>query len=87
MHEATILIGKGMLWGNVLGLSLAALQYYLHLIPLDPATYYVSYVPITFPWAGLIALNLLILAVSLLTLLAPTSIATRVSPARVMHFE
>lgn len=87
IHEATILIGKGMLWGNVLGLSLAAVQYFLHLIPLDPATYYVSYVPVTFPWIGLILLNLLILGVSMLTLLAPTSLATRISPARVMHFE
>lgn len=87
IHEATILIGKGMLWGNILGLSLAAVQYWLHLIPLDAATYYVSYVPITFPWLGLILLNLLILGVSLLTLLAPTSLATRISPAKVMHFE
>ena len=87
IHEATILIGKGMLWGNILGLSLAAVQYWLHLIPLDASTYYVSYVPVTFPWLGLILLNLLILGVSLLTLLAPTSLATRISPAKVMHFE
>lgn len=87
IHEATILIGKGMLWGNILGLSLAAVQYWLHLIPLDAATYYVSYVPVSFPWLGLILLNLLILGVSLLTLLAPTSLATRISPAKVMHFE
>jgi len=87
VHEAAILIGKGMLWGNVLGLSLSMVQYFFRLIPLDPATYYVSYVPITFPWMGLLALNILILVVSLLTLLAPTSLATRISPARVMHFE
>ena len=87
IHEATILIGKGMLWGNILGLTLAALQYYLHFIPLDATTYYVSYVPISFPWLGLLLLNILILGVSMLTLLAPTSIATRISPAKVMHFE
>ena len=87
IHEATILIGKGMLWGNILGLSLAALQYFFRLIPLDASTYYVSYVPVVFPWIGLVLLNALILTVSMLTLLAPTSIATRISPARVMHFE
>jgi lipoprotein-releasing system permease protein len=87
IHEATILIGKGMLWGNILGLSLAALQYFFRLIPLDASTYYVSHVPVVFPWIGLVLLNALILTVSMLTLLAPTSIATRISPARVMHFE
>ena len=85
--EALTLIGKGMLWGNIIGLSLAALQYFLHIIPLDASTYYVSYVPVTFPWLGLLALNALILIVSLLTLFAPTTLATRISPARVMHFE
>lgn len=87
MREAAILIGKGMVWGNILGLSLTAVQYFFHLIPLDASTYYVSYVPVIFPWIGLLLLNLLILGVSLLTLLAPTSLATRISPAKVMHFE
>ncbi len=87
IYEATILVGKGMLWGNILGLVLVAVQYFFRLIPLDPATYYVSYVPVTFPWVGLLLLNVLILVVSLLTLLAPTSLATRISPAKVMHFE
>jgi len=87
IYEATILIGKGMLWGNVLGLSLVALQHFFRLIPLDAATYYVSYVPVCFPWVGLVLLNVLVLVVSLLTLLAPTSLATRISPAKVMHFE
>lgn len=87
IHEAAILIGKGMLMGNLLGLALVAVQYFARLIPLEASTYYVSYVPIAFPWVGLVLLNMLILGVSLLTLLAPTSLATRISPARVMHFE
>lgn len=85
--EAVTLIGRGMLLGNILGFALAAVQYFFHLIPLDASTYYVSFVPVAFPWLGILLLNLLILSVSLLTLLAPTSIATRISPARVMHFE
>lgn len=85
--EAAMLVGKGMLFGNILGLLLAWLQYALHLVPLDATTYYVPYVPVAFPWGLLIAVDLLILTVSLLTLLGPASLATRISPARVMHFE
>ena len=87
LGEAAMLVGKGMLYGNILGLLLAWLQYTLHLVPLDATTYYVPYVPIVFPWMLLIAVNILILTVSLLTLLGPSSLATRISPARVMHFE
>ena len=85
--QAGMLIGKGMLWGNVLGLGLAAVQYFTHWIPLDAATYYVNYVPIAFPWGWLLMLNAGILLVSLLVLLAPSAIIARISPAKVMHFE
>ena len=87
IYEAVLLIGKGMLWGNVLGLGLCAIQYFTHLIPLEAATYYVSYVPIAFPWGWWALLNAGTLLVSWVILLAPSAIVTKISPARVMHFE
>ena len=85
--QAALLIGKGVLWGNVLGLGLAAIQYIGHLAPLEAATYYVSYVPIAFAWGWIIAINILTIIVSLLILLLPSMIITKISPAKVMHFE
>ena len=87
VYEAMLLIGKGMVWGNVLGLGLCAIQYFTHLIPLEAATYYVSYVPIAFPWGWLALLNAGTLLVTWVILLAPSAIVTKISPARVMHFE
>lgn len=87
IYEAVLLIGKGMLWGNVLGLGLCAIQYFTHLIPLEAATYYVSYVPIAFPWGWWLLLNAGTMLVSWFILLAPSAIVTKISPARVMHFE
>ena len=87
LAQAAILIGKGLLWGNVLGLGLVAIQYFTHVIPLEAATYYVSYVPVAFAREWLIGMNILTLALSLLILLLPSLIITRISPAKVMHFE
>lgn len=87
LAQAAILIGKGVLWGNGIGLGLVALQYFTHLIPLEAATYYVSYVPVTFAWGWIIALNVLTILLSMLVLLLPSMIITRISPAKVMHFE
>lgn len=87
LTQAAMLIGKGLLWGNVLGLGLAAFQYFTHLVPLDAATYYVSYVPVAFPWGWWALLNIGTIAVSLLILLLPSMIITKISPAKVMHFE
>lgn len=87
LTQAALLIGKGVLWGNVLGFVLAWLQYQFHPVPLEAATYYVSYVPIAFPWGWIVALNVLTIGVSLLILLLPSMIISKISPAKVMHFE
>ena len=87
IYEAILLVGKGMVFGNIIGLGLVALQHFMRLIPLDAATYYVSYVPMAFPWGWLIMLNIGVLAISWLVLLAPSAIVSQISPARVMHFE
>ncbi len=87
IYEAILLVGKGMLLGNVLGLGLVTLQYFTHWLPLDAATYYVSYVPMAFPWIGFIALNIGVLVVAWAIILAPSAIVSQISPAKVMHFE
>lgn len=87
LSQASMLIGKGMLWGNLIGLGLVAIQYFSHLIPLEANTYYVSYVPMAFAWVWLVALNILTAVVSLLILLLPSTIVAKISPAKVMHFE
>lgn len=87
LAQAALLIGKGVIWGNILGLGIAAIQYWGHLIPLDATVYYVNFVPVSFAWGWLIALNVLTIVLSLLILLLPSMIITKISPAKVMHFE
>ena len=87
LTQAAWLIGKGVLYGNALGFILAFVQYYFQWIPLDAATYYVSYVPIAFPWGWILAVNILTITLSMLILLLPSMIITKISPAKVMHFE
>ena len=87
LTQAAMLIGKGVLWGNLIGLGLAAVQYFGHIIPLEAATYYVDSVPVAFAWGWIIALNVLTISLSMLVLLLPSMIISRISPAKVMHFE
>ncbi|MCI7576088.1 MAG: ABC transporter permease [Bacteroidales bacterium] len=87
LWQAAFLIGIGMVAGNGLGLILCALQYCFHIVPLDPSAYYVSYVPIVFNWTWWAVLNIGTFMVSMLILLAPSAIITRISPAQVMRYE
>lgn len=87
VYQALMLIGKGILWGNIIGLGLCAMQYFTHMIPLEASSYYVSYVPMAFAWGWWLLLNIGTFLVSWLILLAPSAIVTQISPAKVMHFE
>ena len=87
LTQSAMLIARGVVWGNILGLSLAAAQYFGHFIPLDAAAYYVDTVPVVFPWVWLIVLNLLTILLSLMVLLLPSMIISKISPAKVMYFE
>ena len=87
LTEAAFLVVKGMVLGNVLGLCLCALQYAFHIVPLDPASYYVSFVPIAWTWGAWALLNIGTLVLIMLIMLLPASLVSRISPARVMRYE
>ncbi len=87
LYFAVFLIGKGMFWGNLIGLSLCALQYFTHIIPLDPEAYYVSYVPVVFNWTYLILLNAGTFAASVLMMIAPSYLISKISPAKIIRYE
>ncbi len=87
LYYAVFLIGKGMLWGNVIGLSLCALQYFTHILPLDPEAYYVSYVPVVFNWTYLILLNAGTFVASILMMIAPSYLISKISPAKIIRYE
>ena len=87
LYHSAFLIGKGMLWGNLIGLGICAVQYFFHLIPLDPVSYYVSTVPITFNWLYIILLNIGTLIASVLMLVGPSYLITKISPAKIVRYE
>ncbi len=87
LYQATFLIGKGMLWGNIVGVSICLIQYFTHIIPLDAEAYYISYVPISLNPLYWLLINVGTAAVSVAMLIAPSYIITRISPARAIRFE
>lgn len=87
LYLSAFLIGKGLIWGNLLGISLCFLQDYFHVIHLDPTSYYVSTVPINLSLTHLLLLNLGALAVTMLMLIAPSWFISRISPEKTIRFD
>ena len=81
-------IVKGMIIGNVVGVGLCLLQKYLHIIKLDPSSYYVPYVPIQFDIPVILLVNLGILLLCMLVLLIPANfVSKKVTPITAIKFE
>ncbi len=84
---AVFIIGKGMLFGNILGLGILILQRFTGIIKLDAQTYYVSTVPVEFNWLYIIALNVATLLISIFMLVAPSYLISHIHPAKSMRYE
>lgn len=84
---SVLLIRKGMLWGNIVALLFCVLQYYFKIIKLDPATYYVDAVPIELNVGIWLLLNIATLMVSVLMLVGPSYLVSRIHPAKSIRFE
>ncbi len=87
LYVSFFLIGKGMLWGNLIGLLLCGLQSYTHLIKLDSSIYYLDAVPIDLTFTSWLLLNVGTLAISMLMMLGPSYLITRIHPAKSIRFE
>jgi lipoprotein-releasing system permease protein len=85
--QASFLIGKGIIIGNVLALVVSLLQNYYGFIRLDPDTYYIAELPINinfFQWLGI---NLLTIVCCSLMLLLPSLVITKISPIKAIRFD
>ena len=78
-------VGKGLLWGNVAALLICLVQKWFHVITLDPANYFVKYVPIQLDWGAFLLLNLLSAVVILAVMCLSAIFIARVSPSRTLR--
>ena len=85
--QSAYLISRGMLWGNIIGLTIIAIQHFTHAIPLDPTSYYVDHVPVQLPLSAWLLINIGLAIASILMLVGPSYFVTRISPAEAMRKE
>src|SRR5574344_21769 len=87
LYQSMFLILKGMFWGNIIGVLLILLEYCFHIIPLDPIMYYVNYVPVSLNFAYWILLNVVVAVLSVVILVVPSYLITKISPSKSMKFD
>lgn len=84
---AVFIIGRGMLWGDIIGIGLVLLQKHTGIVTLDPSTYYVSTAPMELNILLIILINIATLLISISVLIAPSYLIARIHPAKSMRYE
>ncbi len=87
LYNASYLIGKGLLWGNFVGIGLLLIQKYFGLISLNPETYYVSQAPVFLNFKTIILINTGTLLLCLSMLIIPSYIVSKISPVKAIKFD
>lgn len=85
--QATFLISRGMIWGNIIGLGICFTQKYFGVFKLNPEVYYLSEVPIELTLSHWLLLNAGTLLVCVLALIIPSIVITRISPVKAIKFD
>lgn len=86
LYYACFIIGKGMLWGNVIAIILCLLQQQTGIVALDPEMYYMNRVPIEFSWV-MIPMNIFMFILSVAMLLLPSMLISKIEPSKAIKFE
>lgn len=87
LYNASYLVAVGLLLGNILGAGLGYFQSKTHFFKLDQASYYISFVPVQLEVQDIILLNAGTLLVSIIVLLIPSLLVTRISPLKAISFK
>lgn len=81
------LIIRSVIIGNIIGIGLALIQKYFHIVKLTPEAYYMSYVPIELNPTALLLLNAGVIMVSYIALVGPSHIVSTIKPTTTMKFD
>ena len=87
LFYAILLMGKGLIYGNLIGLGLAFIQQQTGIISLNPENYYVDSVPIAFNLPAILLINLGTIIICTLALIGPSYLISRIRPVKAIRFD
>jgi lipoprotein-releasing system permease protein len=87
LYNASYLVIRGLLIGNIIAIGLLVAQKYFGFIKLNPENYYVNVAPVDINPLHIIALNLGTILICFIVLLIPSYIITKISPVKAIRFD
>ncbi len=87
LYLSFFLTGRGMLWGNIFGISIIVIQKVFHVVRLDPTAYYVDFAPINISIIHILLLNIASISLTILMLIIPSYLISKIYPEKAIRFD
>ena len=85
--NATHIVFRGLIWGNIIGLSILLIQKYFGIIKLDPTQYYVAEAPVYLNLYYILGLNAMVILLCYIILIIPSYMITKISPVKAIKYQ
>jgi lipoprotein-releasing system permease protein len=87
IYNAIYILTRGLLWGNLVGISLCLVQKYTGWVQLPEESYFMSVVPIHLAVTDIVLLNMGTLFLCTLMMIIPSLVIARISPVKAIRLE
>ena len=87
LRVTAVIVSKGMLAGNAIAIVLCLIQKSTHILKLNQANYFVSYVPVEINPTGIITCDAIAFAAIMLLMLIPCMFISRIDPSETSKTE
>jgi len=87
VYYALFILFKGLIWGNIISLVLCLIQIHFGVLSLPQESYFVSTVPVNLELSHILIINAGTIICTLLMLVGPSFITTRITPVKAIKFD
>lgn len=87
LYQALYILIRGAFWGTAVGLAICYIQMKFGIITLDEVNYYLSVAPVEINLWHVLLINLLTVFTTIVFMIIPTYLITKISPVKVLRFD
>ena len=87
VYRSLFIVVRGVAWGAVIGIAIALVEHYYHVIPLSAEDYMLDAVPAALCWLWWGVAIVATIVITLIVMLLPAAFSARISPAETMRYE
>lgn len=87
LYRSLFIVGRGVVWGSIVGIAIAMVQHYYRIMPLPAEDYMLDAVPASLTWGWWAIAIVATILITIIVMILPASFSARIAPSETMRYE